>query len=146
NRGSRRMPLAEFIVGNRKTLRQADEILTAVLVPRDSEGAATSFLKLGARQYLVISIAMVAVLIRAENDLIQEARVAVGACSVRAQRVVALEKALTGVRVQEALSLVSANHLSILSPIDDVRATGSYRKDAALTLVRRALRSCLEAV
>jgi len=31
--GARRMPLAEFIVGNRKTLRRADELLTAVLVP-----------------------------------------------------------------------------------------------------------------
>src|SRR4029077_8004802 len=32
--GPRRMPLAEFIVGNRKTARRVDEILTAVIVPR----------------------------------------------------------------------------------------------------------------
>lgn len=32
--GTRRMPLADFIVGNRKTRRQPDELLTAVLVPR----------------------------------------------------------------------------------------------------------------
>ena len=32
--GKRRMPLAQFITGNRKTTRRPDEILAAVLVPR----------------------------------------------------------------------------------------------------------------
>src|SRR5215469_14954315 len=31
--GTRRMPVAEFIVGNRKTLRRPDEVLSAVLIP-----------------------------------------------------------------------------------------------------------------
>src|SRR6202035_3905975 len=54
--GPRRMPLAEFIVGNRKTARQPNEILSQILVPRTVENAASTFLKLGARRYLVISI------------------------------------------------------------------------------------------
>ena len=33
--GARRMPLADFIVGNRKTQLKPGELLTAVLVPRD---------------------------------------------------------------------------------------------------------------
>src|SRR5713101_3478351 len=37
--GARRMPLTEFIVGNRKTLRRSDELLTAVLIPRELENA-----------------------------------------------------------------------------------------------------------
>jgi len=40
---------------------------------------------------------------------------------------------------------ISAEHLSVLSPIDDVRATADYRRDAALTLVKRALEACVEA-
>ena len=35
-----------------------------------------------------------------------------------------------------------AEHLSALSPIDDVRATADYRREAAAVLVRRALQSC----
>ena len=35
-----------------------------------------------------------------------------------------------------------AQHLAQLSPIDDVRATATYRDDAALTLVGRALDAC----
>ena len=64
--GRRRVPLAQFIAGNRKTLRRADEILAAVLVPRRVEDAASAFLKLGARRYLVISISMVAVVLQSD--------------------------------------------------------------------------------
>src|SRR5450631_1382585 len=75
--GMRRIPVAEFIVGNRKTLRKADELLTAVLIPRLIEDAASTFLKLGARRYLVISIAMVAVVVQVDhNGRVGEARVA----------------------------------------------------------------------
>src|SRR5258706_12306596 len=65
--GKRRIPLADFIVGNRKTLRQPGEILSQVFVPRSVDNAASVFLKLGARRYLVISIVMVAVVIVEAN-------------------------------------------------------------------------------
>lgn len=143
--GSRRMALSEFIVGNRKTARRADEILTAVIVPRTMDQARSFFLKLGARRYLVISIAMVAVVIKAdENNKISAARVAVGSCSVVARRLSELERALIGVPLKPGLgATVKREHLSPLVPIDDVRATADYRLDAALTLVARALESCV---
>src|ERR1700736_6919211 len=74
----RKMPLAEFIVGNRKTLRQPEELLTAVLIPRALENAASMFVKLGARRYLVLSISMVAVVVKLSDRRILEGRVAVG--------------------------------------------------------------------
>jgi CO/xanthine dehydrogenase FAD-binding subunit len=58
--GRRVLPLEEFMTGNRKTLRRDDELLTAVIVPRTIDRGRSAFLKLGARRYLVISIAMVA--------------------------------------------------------------------------------------
>ena len=61
------MPLGDFILGNRKTALRPDEMVTAIRVPKASIAGASSFQKLGARRYLVISIAMAA------------ARVAVGA-------------------------------------------------------------------
>ena len=143
--GTRRVPLPEFIVGNRKTLRAAGEILTAVIVPRTVEDAPSVFLKLGARRYLVISIAMVAAVVSVnEQGRVRYARVAVGSCSVRAQRLTALEQVLLDRPADAGLvALVSPEHLSSLSPIDDVRATATYRRDAALTLVRRALELCV---
>ena len=57
--------MAEFVTGNRETRRRADELVTAILVPRPTRSARSGFLKLGARRYLAISIAMVAEIGRA---------------------------------------------------------------------------------
>ena len=92
------MPLGQFIAGNRKTLRRPDEILAAVFVPRRMENAASAFLKLGARRYLVISISMVAAVVQARRRVASlEAHVAVGSCSATAQRLTELEQDLVGV-------------------------------------------------
>jgi CO/xanthine dehydrogenase FAD-binding subunit len=143
---TRRLPLASFIVGNRKTLRRPDEVLANILVPRDLDEARSAFLKLGSRRYLVISIVMVAAVVRTDDSgRIKEARIAVGSCSAVAQRLSELEHKLRGSKVSPGFSqLASAEHLGVLSPIDDVRATAIYRRDAALTLVQRALEACVE--
>ena len=142
--GMRRMPLAQFITGNRKTLKKADEILSAVLVPRRMEDAASAFMKLGARRYLVISISMVAAVLQTEDTgRISEARVAVGSCSTVARRLFDLEDDLAGRYADTRIGeVVKSAHLAPLSPIDDVRATAEYRRDASLTLLRRTLEAC----
>ena len=143
--GKRRMALADFVVGNRKTLRQAHEILAAVWVPRRIEDAASAFLKLGARRYLVISISMVAAVVQVDQaGRVAEARIAVGSCSAKARRLSELEKYLAGRLAGAGIgSAVKAEHLQGLSPIDDVRATAEYRREASLTLVGRALEACV---
>ena len=142
--GKRRMPLAKFIVGNRKTQRRQDEILTAVIVPREMDDAESVFLKLGARRYLVISIVMVAAVVRVDSGRVKEARIAVGACSARAQRLTGLEQELKGMPATPGIgATVRPEHLAALSPIDDVRATAGYRYQAALTLVARGLEACM---
>jgi CO/xanthine dehydrogenase FAD-binding subunit len=142
---TRQVSLAEFLVGNRKTLRRPDEILAHVIVPRRLQNAASTFLKLGARRYLVISISMVATVIELDNNgRVAEARIAVGACSAKAQRLRALEQDLVGTPGHAGLGAnVAPKHLAQLSPIDDVRATAAYRNDAALSLVRRSLDLCV---
>jgi CO/xanthine dehydrogenase FAD-binding subunit len=146
--GLRRMPLAEFIVGNRKTSRRADELLTAVIVPRTLDDGSSSFVKLGARRYLVISISMVAAVVLADGEgRVGAARIAVGSCSAVARRLPQLEHDLIGAPVEAGLGArVRPEHLSELSPIDDVRATAEYRRDASLTLVQRALHRCAEKI
>jgi CO/xanthine dehydrogenase FAD-binding subunit len=138
-RGERRVPLASFITGNRKTVRASGEIVTAILVPRTIEGP-SAFLKLGARRYLVISIAMVAAILEADAaGRVAQARVAVGSCSPVARRLTQLERELVGTPLEEVGARVEPRHLDVLSPIDDLRGTAAYRRDAARTLVARAL-------
>lgn len=143
--GVRRLALENFLTGSRKTLRQAGEILAAVLIPRGIDDAESVFLKLGARRYLVISISMVAAIVQSdESGRVAVARVAVGSCSATAKRLRCLEHDLVGQAFASGIGRgVQAVHLAELSPIDDVRATGDYRRDASLTLVRRALEACV---
>lgn len=141
--GRRTMPVAEFVSGYRRTRLEPGEVVSAVLVPPQPDARAR-FLKLGARHSLVISIAMVAALVAVEDGVVAEARIAVGACSPVALRLPALEAALRGLPAHPGLGLaVEAAHLAGLDPIDDVRAGAAYRRDAALTLVRRALEACV---
>lgn len=138
--GTRRLPLAGFLTGVRQTRCRADELLTAVHVP-DSAGQGTSrFLKLGARKYLVISIAMVAVRQHVVDGVVTDMALAIGSCSAVAVRLRELERALIG-RPIHGLSdhLTDADVAACLSPISDIRADASYRAGAATELLRRAL-------
>ena len=108
--------------------------------------SASSFRKLGARQYLVISISMVAVALLTDlAGMIVEARVAVGSCSARSLRLTAVEAKLQGLRAEAGISGdISADDLSELTPITDVRATADYRRQAALSLLRDAVEDCIQ--
>lgn len=146
-RGSRRVPIGEFVTGNRRTTRAPDELVTGLFVPSPIADATvrSAFEKLGSRAYLVISIAMVAAVVEIDPDgLIARARVAVGACSEVVQRLPALEAELAGLPANASTAaIVRPHHLSGLSPIDDVRGSAAYRRDAAVTVIRRALERAL---
>lgn len=142
--GTRTVPLTGFVLGPRKTALLSGELVTGILVPK--RGAArSSFIKLGHRRYLVISIAMVCAVIEIDAaGVITYAGVAVGSCSAVAQRLRALEHKLIGRPASPGLSgLVAAPDLASLTPIDDVRGSGVYRRDVALTLVKRAIEETL---
>lgn len=144
-RTTRRMGLSEFLQGNRQTARQPDEIVTGLFVPDSATHGSSAFFKLGARRYLVISIAMIAARLELDGaGLVKAAAVSVGACSVVAQRLPGLESELAGTRPSDIQSIPEARHLDCLSPIDDVRAPAGYRLEAALEGVRRALGACVE--
>jgi CO/xanthine dehydrogenase FAD-binding subunit len=135
------VPLADFILGNRRTRRQPHQLVTAVIVPKPTGRAAGHFAKLGARRYLVISIVMAAATIEVDaSGNVAQARVAVGACSPVARRLPSLEATLRGAKVDGTIGrLATEAHLDVLAPIDDVRGSAEYRVDAALTVVKRVL-------
>ncbi|WP_439596390.1 FAD binding domain-containing protein [Falsiroseomonas sp.] len=138
-RGTRWLPVADFLTGYRTTALAADELVLALHVPR-LDGAQGHFRKLGARHYMVISIAMAAGVIATDGaGRITGARLALGACSAVAQRLPGLEAALRGVPRAEAARIPQPHHLESLTPIDDIRASAAYRRDAALVLLRDLL-------
>jgi CO/xanthine dehydrogenase FAD-binding subunit len=143
--GRRYIRLSNFIVGDRKTLRRGDEILTAIIVPRRIESGSSVFSKLGIRRFLAASIVTVAAIVEQDPwGRVRQARVAVGGCSAVAQRLRRLECKLTGKIAELGLGeLVVEPDLATLSPIDDVHGSAAYKRDAALTLARRAIDACV---
>lgn len=139
-RGNRKVALKDFIVGNRQTLRKLDEIVTFINIPKRNLQYNSVFRKLGARKYMIISIAMIALKIGLENNgRINEAAIAVGACSAVAKRLYELERLIKGKTVREASKFINASHFSCLTPLTDLRATSTYRKRAAEILIKRAV-------
>jgi CO/xanthine dehydrogenase FAD-binding subunit len=144
-RGTRQLALPDFLLGPRRTARAPDELLTAVILPAASLAGGSAFVKLGARAYLVISIAMVAARLSLRDGRISAAALAVGACSATARRLPEIEAALTGLSAASAgEAMTEAAVARALSPIDDVRATASYRTSAATHLLRRAVAEALQ--
>jgi len=138
-RGTRLLRMSDFLTGYRRTACATDEIVTALHIPRLAN-ASSAFRKLGARRYLVISIAMAAGVIALDDaGDIAAARIAIGACSAVAQRLPALEAALIGATLADASNFPTPAHLAPLAPIDDVRASAAYRQHAALVLLRDLL-------
>ena len=144
HRGVRSLPLDQFILGPRRTARQPDELLTAIVLPEPAAGARSTFLKLGHRRYLVISIAMVAIALELGADArVTGVRLAVGSCGPVARRLPLLEERLLGrlapLDPGSVMALIDAAALAPLSPIDDVRGTATYRLDAVGSLIARGV-------
>ena len=147
--GIRRLPVNEFIQGNRKTARRENELLTAIVIPAHACRGHSSFIKLGARRYLVISISMVAVNIElGATGQIERVAIAVGSCSEVASRLASLESSLIGMQADDCCNAAAGGSVANLietavraelSPIDDVRASGQYRYQASSEMVSRAL-------
>ena len=95
------------------------------------------------RAYLVISIASVA---QWSTSVATSRRASglVGACSEVPMRIEAAEARLVGEIASPSLAgAVESGDIAVLEPIDDVRGTAAYRRDVALTLVRRAVAELL---
>jgi CO/xanthine dehydrogenase FAD-binding subunit len=127
-RGERRIPIGDFIVGVKKNALASDEIVVSVRMT--PSGARQTFMKVGPRNAMVISVCSLALEVDRERD---EIRAAFGssAPTVRLVTCSVDEADAFPVRVAEAAS-----------PIDDVRGTAAYRRHALRVLTARALERC----
>ena len=141
-RETRMLPLEKFILGNRKTAKKEDELISGIFIPRPAKKARGNFEKLGTRAYLVISIVMVGVVAELnERDEVLNLKIAVGACSPVAQRLRLLEQEAVGQKLK-SIEIIPA-HFESLEPIDDIRATADYRKKVVPELLLRAIKGVI---
>ena len=139
--GKRILKLNDFIKGSRNTELKKNEILSAILIPQKTERGHSSFVKLGARKYLVISIAMVACKINLDGDIISDIAISIGSCSAVARRLGELENTLIGKNVNSDLTqdIYNFDYKKHISPINDIRGTDAYRLEVAKVLVKKSI-------
>ncbi len=139
-KGKRTMPLEQFFADYRKTALRPGEILTEIAFPIPERTAKFAYHKMGRRNAMAISVVSVGVLLKMKGDICSEAAVALGAVAPTPIRVPAVESLLRNQKVDLALAK-NCGELAAESaqPIDDLRASGDYRRKMCAVYVEKAI-------
>jgi aerobic carbon-monoxide dehydrogenase medium subunit len=138
--GSRSMPLADFILGRRSTAAQPEELLSRLEVTPCEAGTGEVYLKVAPRTAMEVALVGLSVRLSIANSTVTDARVAAAAVAPVPFRSAAAEQALIGSRLEsEAVEEASRLLAAEAQPIDDARATASYRRMVLQRLVGRGV-------
>jgi CO/xanthine dehydrogenase FAD-binding subunit len=142
--GERRVPLARFFQGVRRTVLAADELLVALLVPEPPPRSGGSYIRHTPRRELDIAVVGVASQVSVQNGRCVKARIALAAVAPTPLRATAAEQALEGQpltpeRIEHAAGLA----VEAASPISDQRGSAEFRKHLVRVLTRRTLTKAL---
>jgi carbon-monoxide dehydrogenase medium subunit len=147
-RGERRVPLAEFYAGVRKTVIQPDEMLVDIAFRALRPHERGTMIKLALRRAQAISVVNCAVVLESRDwgleidneSPIASARIALGAVAPTVIRVREAEQFLIGKPLDAHVIEQSAELAQEAArPIDDIRAGAAYRSDMVGVIVQRAL-------
>jgi len=133
----REIPVREFIVGYRKTLRRPDELITGVRIPKPAPGAEIRSYKVSKRKDLDIStVSGGFCLERDAAGRVSSIVLAYGGMAERVKRASATEGFLLGKQwsraaVEEAMGVMKKD----FTPISDARAGAGMRSVAARNLL-----------
>jgi xanthine dehydrogenase small subunit len=142
-RGLRRVALEDFYLGYQKTALAADEFIRAIEFPRPAPastpgGQHIRAYKLSKRFDQDISCVALGLALQLDGERIADVRIGVGGMAATPRRARATEAALRGQPWDAAtLAAAQAAFAGEFSPIDDLRASRSYRMQAAQSLLQR---------
>jgi xanthine dehydrogenase small subunit len=134
--GRRRVPLASFFTGYRKTVMTAGELLVSVHIPKPLPPVLT-FYKVAKRRFDDISTVAAAMAFGIGDDgRMVRARVAYGGVAATPIRVGTAERALEGQHLSErTLSKAKDEVGRALAPMSDHRGSKEYRLQVAMSLL-----------
>ena len=148
--GQRLVSINGFMKGPGQTAIHQGEILAEIVIPFKT--GAARFRKVGKRNALAISIINAAVYMEKEAGRITTLAIAVGSAGPTALRAFHAEELLHAWKRPDSEEKWQSLHEEIaialsedISPIDDIRATGSYRKTVAANVVLQLVRELWEA-
>lgn len=141
------VPLDQFFLEPGRTVMKLAEILTSIVVETPPAFSGSSYIKLGTRRALEISIVSVASFLTLERPAggIRSARIVLGAVAPVPVRAREAENILIGELPGRSLFLKAGETAAGESkPIDDHRGTSEYRRDMVSVLTQKTLQAALE--
>lgn len=143
-RGVRSVAFNSFYTGYRSTVLEADEMVTALVLPKQREDERSCFYKVGTRAAQAISKVMMAVRATVADGRVDAIAIAVGSVAPTVIRARETERLIEGHRIDEPLiEAARAAMMNEVRPITDVRSNERYRRTVSGNLVARFLRECL---
>jgi CO/xanthine dehydrogenase FAD-binding subunit len=144
-RGERRVPIAEFFAGVRRTVLGPDEILLELVIPSPGARSGGHYLRHTPRRELDIAVVGVASQLTLSDGVCAKARIALAAVAPVPLRATAAEQALEGKPVTpEAIERAAELAVGAAKPISDQRGSADYRRHLVRVLTRRTLRTAFE--
>lgn len=141
-RGTRTLPYVDFHLGYKQTALRPDELLHTISVPLRFSGYKQYVRKVGTRRAQAISKIALAAVIRMEDEVVADIRLAAASLADRPIRCVAAEATLMGKTLTEETIRAACGALTAeAKPIDDIRSTRRYRSAVAANLLEMVLRS-----
>lgn len=138
--GLTRRPLEGFFSGYRQTRLPPASVIAAIEIPLNKQGWWRRVYKVSKRLEDDISAVLAAIMLRIENGLIVEARLAFGGVAAVPLRVQAAEQALIGQPPTPAgIRAAQETLANSLTPLTDVRASAAYRLQLCQNLLTRAV-------
>jgi len=143
-KGERRVPIATFFTGVRRTVLAPDEILVELVVPNPGAHSGGNYLRHTPRRELDIAVVGVASQLTLANGVCTKARIALAAVAPVPLRATAAEQSLEGQavtpdRIKRAADLA----VEAARPISDQRGSADFRRHLVRVLTRRTLTTAL---
>lgn len=137
------VPIEQLIIGPRKTILDNNELITEVIIPKESF-THVSFQKVGGRKADAISKVSFAGAATITNGIVKDIRIAFGAVGPTIVRNKDIESRICGERVdslQDKLEDIKAMYSPFITPIDDQRSNRTYRHHVALNLLEEFIKN-----
>jgi len=142
--GRRRVPVASFFTGVRRTVLGPDELLLEFAVPAPGPRSGGSYLRHTPRRELDIAVVGVASQVTLTDGVCAKARIALAAVAPTPVRATAAEQSLEGQRLTpERIEQAAALAVEAARPISDQRGSAEYRRHLVRVLTRRTLTTAL---
>lgn len=135
------IPIKEFIIGPGKTLLNANELLTEIII-ENYNNKKFYYHKLGTRKATALAKASFIGFYEVENNIIRDLRIAFGSVGPVIIKDRDLELTLVGGSIKDTrykICEIVERYSELIRPINDARSTGKYRKVVCLNLLRNFL-------